>query len=106
MTQLSDPFSCLLVTIEIPATALASLETLFDTVNYCPADASPPSAQQYAAADVLYTLKSPVNLLSVEQTPRLKLVQLHSAGVGHFTGTPFFLSLDDKNPLVLASASG
>jgi hypothetical protein len=108
MTQHPDNYTTLLVTIEIiPRTLLVQLESHFDNVIYKPDSTDLPNATDYATADVLYTLRFPSNLTSSQQTPKLKLIQLHSAGVNHiYPSHPFFLTVPPENPLILASASG
>lgn len=42
-----------------------------------------PTAEEFAAADVLFAVQLPANLTSIDQTPRLRLFQALSSGTGH-----------------------
>lgn len=48
----------------------------------------------------------PPGLDSYEQTPKLKLFQLLSAGSNHVENTPYFQSVPKSSDLILATASG
>lgn len=65
-----------------------------------------PSAEEYAAADVLFCVTLPANLLHESQTPRLRFIQLLSSGVGHIISSPFYKSFKEDHPLQLANATG
>lgn len=107
MTQYPDPYTALLICIPIiPVALLGELDKHFDRVIYRPDDTNLPTEEEYSSADVLYTFRIPSNLKSIAQVPKLKFIQLHSAGVGHITIDPFFQTIPDSNPLILASASG
>lgn len=64
------------------------------------------TVEELAEADVLFGFQVPPHLTSFDQTPKLKLFQLLSAGYGHITSTPFFKSVPDESDFTLASASG
>lgn len=107
MTQHRDPFTTVLVCRSIhPDSLLADLHKIFQNVRYFPDDGTQPSTEDFADADAIFTFMLPPALVDFTQTPRLKLFQLLSAGVGHITGTPYYLSIPSSSPVVFASASG
>lgn len=55
---------------------------------------------------MLFTFRLPSSLRSFDQTPKLKLFQLLSAGSNHIENTPYYHSIPASSDLILASASG
>ncbi|KAM0756341.1 hypothetical protein T439DRAFT_321042 [Meredithblackwellia eburnea MCA 4105] len=92
---------------------LAKLDSLFARVIYYPVDgfhlsptAPTPSASELAEADVLFAVQLPRNLTSITQTPRLKLLQGLSSGVGHILAGEFWKSIPADHGLVFANSTG
>ncbi|KAF7795289.1 hypothetical protein EIP86_006443 [Pleurotus ostreatoroseus] len=82
--------STLLVTsIPLSPAHLARLRTLFATVHHHPARDTPPPREHLAAADVLYGFP-PAALERRAQAPRLRLVQLASAGAERVVASPIW----------------
>ncbi|GAA5877694.1 hypothetical protein JCM8547_003800 [Rhodosporidiobolus lusitaniae] len=106
-------FETLLVLYPLEPPILDSLRTVFPRVLYypsqgpsCPPDAPLPSAEEWKTVDAIFTFALPDVLTSLEQVPRLKLVQGCSAGYSHLEQCAFYKSLPSPSPVTFANASG
>ena len=89
------------------STHLARLRTLFATVHHHAACDTPPPREHLAAADVLYGFPAAA-LERRTQTPRLRLVQLASAGAERVVGNPIWREEceGEGGRIALATAAG
>ncbi|KAL8283180.1 hypothetical protein RQP46_005958 [Phenoliferia psychrophenolica] len=93
---------------------LDQVSAIFDTVYYYDIDGfhmagkgvPQPTAEELASIDVLFAVQLPASLTSIEQTPRLRLFQALSSGVGHIVSSPFWTSIPSEHPLVFCNATG
>ena len=79
------------------------LRTRFSTVTYI--DEGEPTDEQWASADVIYVGHSANKIPSAARIPRVKFVQLPSAGAEHILGSPFGKDSVSKH-IAIISASG
>lgn len=106
----------LLITYPLtPISLVDHLRTLFPVVHFYPGVAGNdynataavlPTPEVFASADVLLTFGLPTNLKHWSQTPNLKLLQCVGAGVNQITETPYWESVPDLSPVVLANSTG
>ncbi|KAM0786820.1 hypothetical protein ACM66B_002251 [Microbotryomycetes sp. NB124-2] len=97
-----------------PLSLLDELRKSWKTVSYAPKkqfspphpDDVLPTEDQLAQADAILAFQLPAELISVQQVPRLKLVQALSAGFTQFEHHEFYKSLTNKDHISFASASG
>ncbi|KAK4046711.1 hypothetical protein OIO90_006464 [Microbotryomycetes sp. JL221] len=93
---------------------LDELRAAFNRVIYYPVDGfqpltaedSVPTDEELAATDILFAVRLPLNLVSSDQVPRLKLLQLMVSGIGHVTCTPFWKSIQGRQDFVFANGTG
>ena len=94
----------LVIGVPLSAKARERLSEHFSTITHIPSNSAPVSDELYAEADVIYGF--PVNKIpAVAQVPKLKFVQLTSAGSELILASPFAKDPESKRIPIL-SASG
>ncbi|GAA6010503.1 hypothetical protein JCM10207_001336 [Rhodosporidiobolus poonsookiae] len=113
MTQHHLILDTLLVLYPLSDALLEGLRNIFPVVLYRPCQgpvpkgAQRPTKEDYAVADAIFAFTLPEDVVSVEQTPRLKLFQGCSSGYSHLDDTSFIRSASEKRrDVTFANASG
>ena len=94
----------LVIGVPLSAKARGRLSEHFSTITHIPSNSAPVSDELYAEADVIYGF--PVNKIPLAaHVPKLKFVQLTSAGSELILASPFAKDPESKRIPIL-SASG
>ncbi|KAI0338150.1 hypothetical protein BDW22DRAFT_1338445 [Trametopsis cervina] len=101
---MSPAFSNILVHGPASPVALSRLKTYFTTVTHVPEFGLPVSAEQYAAADVIYALFIH-GVKSANDVPNLKFLQLYRSGIDDLPSHPLIKDPKAKD-IPIATAAG
>ena len=106
----TPPFSHLLVTNwDFPPEHHTRLSSYFTSITHVPLGGTPTDAQ-LAEADVIFGLPRATYIRSIHQVPKLRFIQLGSAGSDGIIGSPMWeeqeSEREQENWVKLASCSG